>query len=155
KAEYEVEARVFGIGGLVEKTAAQNVLDGWHSRAKFINGWLARQPARAGARLRGCAAVSIRGMSSPGPHRRLRAILLVASLVLASCGGTETAPSRAKPNREAEPASEPAASDEPGDAVPVIASDEPEFDFGTVSPSGSVTHVFKLVNRGSADLKIE
>ncbi|HLT35869.1 MAG TPA: DUF2505 domain-containing protein, partial [Enhygromyxa sp.] len=45
KAEYEVEARVFGIGGLVEKTAAQNVLDGWHSSAKFINGWLARQPA--------------------------------------------------------------------------------------------------------------
>ncbi|HLT35868.1 MAG TPA: hypothetical protein VK034_06275 [Enhygromyxa sp.] len=94
-------------------------------------------------------------MSSPSPHRGFRSILLVTSLVLASCGGTETAPSQAKPNREAEPASEPAASDEPGDAVPVIASDEPEFDFGTVSPSGSVTHVFKLVNRGSADLKIE
>jgi hypothetical protein len=42
KVEFEVEANVFGIGGLLEKTSAQNVLDGWHSSAKWINGYLAR-----------------------------------------------------------------------------------------------------------------
>jgi hypothetical protein len=41
------------------------------------------------------------------------------------------------------------------EGAPVVASDEATFDFGTVSPSKSVTHVFKLVNRGTADLRIE
>lgn len=41
------------------------------------------------------------------------------------------------------------------EAVPVIAADEAVFDFGTISPTESVTHVFKIVNRGSADLHIE
>jgi hypothetical protein len=45
KVEYEVEAKVFGIGGLIEKSASQNVLDGWHNSAKWINGYLARNPA--------------------------------------------------------------------------------------------------------------
>lgn len=45
KVRYEVEASVFGIGGLIEKSASQNVLNGWHSSAKWINGYLARHPA--------------------------------------------------------------------------------------------------------------
>lgn len=58
--------------------------------------------------------------------------------------------------QQAEPAEPAVASEEqPVDAAPVIASDEATFDFGTVSPTGSVEHVFKLVNRGNADLHIE
>jgi hypothetical protein len=45
KVEFSVEANVFGIGGLIEKTSAQNVLEGWNSSAKWINGYLARNPA--------------------------------------------------------------------------------------------------------------
>lgn len=45
KVEFSVDANVFGIGGLLEKTSAQNVLDGWQASAKWINGWLARNPA--------------------------------------------------------------------------------------------------------------
>jgi hypothetical protein len=50
-----------------------------------------------------------------------------------------------------------ATGDSAGEAtgVPVIASDEDTFDFGTITPDGSVEHVFKLVNRGTADLHIE
>lgn len=44
KVEFLVEANVFGIGGILEKTSAQNVLDGWHNSAKWINGYLARNP---------------------------------------------------------------------------------------------------------------
>jgi hypothetical protein len=44
KVEFSVDANIFGIGGLVEKTAAQNVLDGWVASAKWINGYLARNP---------------------------------------------------------------------------------------------------------------
>jgi hypothetical protein len=45
KVEFSVDANLFGVGGLMEKTSAQNVLDGWNSSAKWINGWLARNPA--------------------------------------------------------------------------------------------------------------
>ncbi len=45
KVEFEVDANIFGIGKMVEKTAAQNVLDGWNNSAKWINGYLARNPA--------------------------------------------------------------------------------------------------------------
>lgn len=41
---FEVEAKMFGIGGMVEKTAAQNTIDGWNNSAKWINGYLARNP---------------------------------------------------------------------------------------------------------------
>ena len=94
-------------------------------------------------------------MISPRLLRAAR-VSLVGLLALASigCGPTPSAPGQTKPNTKAEPA-EPVASEEPGDAVPVIASDEAEFDFGTIAPSGSVTHVFKIVNRGTADLHIE
>ena len=87
------------------------------------------------------------------PHRDARTILLVTALALLGCGPAPSTPDT-RPNHKPEP-TEPAASDEPGEAVPIIAADEAEFDFGTVSPTGSVTHGFKLVNRGTADLKIE
>ena len=76
-----------------------------------------------------------------------RALLLLPLLV-----GCNAAPSPAPDHSEH---SEPSPSSEPGEAVPVIASDAPVFDFGTVTPADEVTHVFKLVNRGNADLHIE
>ena len=45
KVEFVVDTNVFGIGGVIEKTSAQNVLEGWNNSAKWINGWLARNPA--------------------------------------------------------------------------------------------------------------
>jgi hypothetical protein len=41
---FEVEAKIFGIGKLVEKTSADNVIGGWGNSAKWINGYLARNP---------------------------------------------------------------------------------------------------------------
>ena len=43
--EFEIEAKMFGIGKLVEKTASDNTLDGWNKSAKWINEYLARGPA--------------------------------------------------------------------------------------------------------------
>lgn len=40
---FEVESKVFGIGGLLEKTSAENVITGWNSSAGWINRWLADQ----------------------------------------------------------------------------------------------------------------
>ena len=40
--DFEVEAKVFGIGKALEKTAAQNTLDGWKNSAAWINQWLAK-----------------------------------------------------------------------------------------------------------------
>jgi hypothetical protein len=85
-----------------------------------------------------------------------RVLLLIGLLPLVSVG---CGPTRSDPTPQPEPiaAADPSASasEEPGEAAPVIASDEPVFDFGTISPTEQVTHVFKIVNRGSADLKIE
>lgn len=38
------EAKIFGIGGLVEKAAEKNMRDGWTKSANWINGWLAKNP---------------------------------------------------------------------------------------------------------------
>lgn len=83
-------------------------------------------------------------------------VLLLGSLPLVclACGPTP-APADQDPQPETTTPAEPAASEETGEALPVIASDEPIFDFGTISPSDKVTHVFKIVNRGTADLHIE
>jgi hypothetical protein len=84
----------------------------------------------------------------------VRVLLLAGLLPLVSVG---CGPTRSDPTPQPEPiaAADPSASEEPGEAAPVIASDEPTFDFGTISPTEQVTHVFKIVNRGNADLKIE
>ncbi|PRQ07720.1 DUF2505 family protein [Enhygromyxa salina] len=42
--QFEVDANMFGIGTLVEKTAAKNTLDGWDNSAKWINSYLAAHP---------------------------------------------------------------------------------------------------------------
>ncbi|PRP92214.1 hypothetical protein ENSA5_50620 [Enhygromyxa salina] len=43
--EFEVEAKIFGVGALVEKTALNNTVDGWNASAAWINGYLARTSA--------------------------------------------------------------------------------------------------------------
>jgi hypothetical protein len=88
------------------------------------------------------------------PPRLPRASLsvVVLALVCAGCGSPAT-PSAAK--QAAEQSAGPTPSPEPEAAVPVIASDEATFDFGTIAPNEKVKHVFKLVNRGRADLHIE
>ena len=43
--DFEVEVKMFGIGKLVEKTASDNTISGWDASAKWINGYLARNPA--------------------------------------------------------------------------------------------------------------
>jgi hypothetical protein len=95
-------------------------------------------------------------MISPSTRRAARALLPFAVLTLVGLG-CDSAPAARQQAEPAEPAEqvEPTPSGETGEAVPVIASDEATFDFGTVTPTGSVKHVFKLVNRGSADLHIE
>ena len=93
-------------------------------------------------------------MIPPSTPRTARARLSFAVLLLVACNSAPSASEQAQPSdqTEAAPSGE---NSESSQAAPVIASDEATFDFGTVSPTGSVTHVFKLVNRGNADLKIE
>ena len=40
--DFEVEAKIFGVGKLIETTAADNTIDGWNRSAKWINEQLAR-----------------------------------------------------------------------------------------------------------------
>lgn len=42
-----VEAKIFGIGGLVEKAAEKNMRKGWNDSATWINRWLAKHPPEA------------------------------------------------------------------------------------------------------------
>jgi hypothetical protein len=67
---------------------------------------------------------------------------ILAGLLLASCkcGGEEGAPAAAKP---AETGS------------PKIVAVESAFDFGKVKQGDEVTHVFKIRNEGTAELKID
>lgn len=39
------EAKIFGVGGLIEKAAEKNMRDGWGKSADWINGWLSNNPA--------------------------------------------------------------------------------------------------------------
>jgi hypothetical protein len=39
-AELVIEAKVFGIGGLIESSAEKQLRDGWDKSAKFMNEWL-------------------------------------------------------------------------------------------------------------------
>jgi len=86
------------------------------------------------------------------------ALLLVVPLAIA-CGTNESPPpSKIVVSDEpapSEPApSEPAAS-EPNTGVPRITSDAAVHDFGAITPTDSVEHVFGIRNAGTADLKIE
>jgi hypothetical protein len=42
--EFEVDAKIFGVGKLIENTAAHNSIDGWNGSAKWINEYLAKHP---------------------------------------------------------------------------------------------------------------
>jgi hypothetical protein len=44
-SEVNFEARLFGLGGIVEKAAASNIRDGFEASANWINAWLAKHPA--------------------------------------------------------------------------------------------------------------
>jgi hypothetical protein len=88
-------------------------------------------------------------MMSP---RTLRTrVLLPIFLFALGCNAAPSADNQAEPAEPVEPTSD----GEATDAAPVIACDEPTHDFGTIAPAEKVKHVFKLVNRGNADLKIE
>jgi hypothetical protein len=85
---------------------------------------------------------------------RLLALSVVATTML--LGGCNSAPSAPSPSED-EPASEPAVAAEPEGVtgLPKIVADEPVFEFGAISPTSKVEHVFKIRNAGTADLKIE
>jgi hypothetical protein len=40
-AELVIEAKVFGIGGLIESTTEKSLREGWDASAKFMNKWIA------------------------------------------------------------------------------------------------------------------
>jgi hypothetical protein len=91
-------------------------------------------------------------MPSPSSLALSFTMLVIA---VGGCGPSPSAPEQAPEDQPAEQAAtqtEPATKAEAG---PVIACDEAVFEFGSVAPSESVTHVFKLVNRGDTDLHIE
>jgi hypothetical protein len=67
---------------------------------------------------------------------------LLAALLLASC----------KCGEEAAPAAQAKA---PEAGAPKIVAVEPSFDFGKVKQGDEATHVFKIRNEGTAELKIE
>ena len=43
--ELWTEAKIFGIGGMVERAAESNLRDGWSESARWINEWLDKNPA--------------------------------------------------------------------------------------------------------------
>lgn len=43
-AEIEIEAKIFGVGGMIEKTSEQQMTDGWNKSAVFMNKWIADHP---------------------------------------------------------------------------------------------------------------
>jgi hypothetical protein len=67
---------------------------------------------------------------------------LLAALLLASCKCGE----EAAPKADAGPAAA---------GAPKIVAVEPSFDFGKVKQGEEASHVFKIRNEGTADLKIE
>jgi hypothetical protein len=43
-ADLEVEAKIFGVGGLIETTSEKQLRDGWDKSAVFFNRWLKDHP---------------------------------------------------------------------------------------------------------------
>lgn len=43
-ADLEIEAKIFGIGGLLESTSEKELTEGWAKSAVFMNEYIARQP---------------------------------------------------------------------------------------------------------------
>ena len=43
-SEIEMEAKVFGLGGLIESSSEKEMRNGWEKSASFMNRWLAEHP---------------------------------------------------------------------------------------------------------------
>lgn len=43
KVELFIEAKVFGVGGMLESTTEKNMRAGWEKSAKFMNDWIAKK----------------------------------------------------------------------------------------------------------------
>ncbi|MBL9003217.1 MAG: DUF2505 domain-containing protein [Myxococcales bacterium] len=43
-AEITIEAKIFGVGGLLESTSEKQLRDGWDRSAQFMNDWLKKHP---------------------------------------------------------------------------------------------------------------
>lgn len=78
---------------------------------------------------------------------------LAAVFVLACSGAEPPAPSKVEVAEVVVDAGQAPAAVQ--DGAPTIASDEAVFDFGAITASDEVEHVFKVRNAGTADLKIE
>lgn len=39
-AEMQVEAKIFGVGGMIESTSEKQLRDGWDKSAAYMNKWL-------------------------------------------------------------------------------------------------------------------
>ncbi len=44
-AELMIEAKVFGLGGMIESNAEKQLREGWDSSARFMNDYIAKNPA--------------------------------------------------------------------------------------------------------------
>ncbi len=44
-AEIELEAKIFGVGGVIESSSEKQLRDGWNKSAEFLNRWLETHPA--------------------------------------------------------------------------------------------------------------
>jgi hypothetical protein len=95
------------------------------------------------------------------PRALVSSLVLALSLTTIACSTPSSAPDPGQPGQPAQSAGSEGVEPSPGaidggtDGVPMIASDEATFDFGTITPTDKVTHVFEIVNRGTADLTIE
>lgn len=76
-------------------------------------------------------------------------LVIAAALVLACRGDQQAAPTENEPAAGAENA------EVAKDGAPKITADEPVYDFGAISGTDSVEHIFKIRNAGTADLKVE
>jgi hypothetical protein len=43
-AEIEMEAKIFGVGGLIESSSEKQMTDGWNRSATYMNKWIADHP---------------------------------------------------------------------------------------------------------------
>lgn len=90
--------------------------------------------------------------------KTLCALFLATSSMVLACGSEPVAPApvaQAQVQAEAHATTSAETGAAPEQGAPKIASDEAIFDFGAIKPIGSIDHVFKIKNEGSADLHIE
>lgn len=101
--------------------------------------------------------VSCYSSTRMNPAAKLSSALLVAAALTLACGADQPA---APTKVAAPPATDGAEGDAKDGAVanaaaPKITADEAVHEFGAITATDSVEHVFKIRNAGDADLKIE